>query len=130
MRTNNSRVSGHRPGNALLAKWGLVTSPEHKEDIMKTISIKLNKGAVGQDIDNLYNIKDSGDWNVIEITNRDHNFTEQDTQFRLIEKDGSYMLLSRSEHGKLWHGEKISKSQYDGFDGDADKMAKWMIEKF
>jgi len=25
-------VSGHRPGNALPAKWGLVTSPEHKED--------------------------------------------------------------------------------------------------
>ena len=69
-----------------------------------------------------------GNAKILSEGNRPHNFTHRDTGYMFVEQNGQIYLFLSSEKG-MWHGEKISDSQYNKLkDMDFEEIAEYYYE--
>lgn len=62
---------------------------------------------------------------VLNDGNREHNFTERDTNYIFVEQSGEKYLFMKSEHS-MWHGEKIADKEYERLKSkDFEKIAEY-----
>lgn len=73
-----------------------------------------NQTDISQGYDYLYNLElGSGEWEVLTERTRSHNTQPIICDFKLLRKNGEYILLGSSANASSWVGRKIDCTDWD-----------------